>query len=136
MSLFIFLIMLRFIPGVVWLIIITILFVLPGNEFPDETWFEKVYLDKWVHTFFFFVLIYLFYIPLGDPQTRWLKRITLCGILYGVLIEVIQHYLAVGRSFDIVDIVFDAIGCIGAYFFWQKAGKKISPCGNRGRNQN
>src|SRR5688572_19969003 len=108
--------MLRFLPGIGWFIIITILFVLPGNEFPEETWFEKIYLDKWIHSLFFFVLLYLFYTPLRDQESKWLKRITICGIFYGVLIEIIQQYFASGRSFDLIDIVFDAIGCIAAYF--------------------
>jgi VanZ family protein len=116
--------MLRFIPGIGWFIMITILFVLPSEEFPDETWFEKIYLDKWVHSFFFFMLVYLFYIPLRHRRTGWLTGITICGILYGVLIELIQRYFATGRSFDIVDIVFDALGCIAAYFFCRRFEKK------------
>ena len=35
----------------------------------------------------------------------------LCGILFGVLMEVIQHFWVTSRSFEIKDILADATGC-------------------------
>lgn len=107
--------MLRFIPGVAWMVFITYLFLLPGTDLPYETWYEKVYLDKWVHTGFFFILVYLFYIPLRNRKRPNLIKIAIAAVAYGIVIELVQKYGTTDRSFDIIDIVFDALGCIMAY---------------------
>jgi len=128
-----------FIPAVIWLVFVTILFLIPGSEFPDEDWFEKIYLDKLVHIAFIFLLVYLFYFPLRNNAYNWLLLLMWLGIVYGILIELIQKYWVSGRSFELADIGCDIAGCALAYFTgkWQQNyRKKVSPCGNRGRNQN
>lgn len=116
--------MFRFVPAVAWLIFISYLFLLPGTDLPYETWYEKVYLDKWVHTGFFFLLVYLFYIPLRNRTKSKLLKIAVAGILYGIVIELIQKYGTTDRSFDVIDILSDAIGCIAAYIIGRKRLKK------------
>jgi hypothetical protein len=118
MALFLFLAMpsrtKSFLPAVLWFILITILFVLPGSEFPEEDWFHRVYLDKWVHSGFFFLLVYLFAVPLIgrgiNNSAKWLFRITMLAIVYGIIIEFIQKWWIPGRSFDVTDMIFDSIG--------------------------
>jgi VanZ family protein len=116
--------MLRFIPAVSWLAFITYLFLLPGAELPKETWFEKVYLDKWVHTGFFCVLIYLFYIPLRNKTRGRLLKLVFFGLLYGITIEFLQRFYTADRSFDLADILFDSIGCTIAWFICGRPLKK------------
>jgi VanZ family protein len=36
----------------------------------------------------------------------------LIGVTYGILIEVLQSTMALGRSYDIGDIVSNTVGCI------------------------
>jgi hypothetical protein len=127
MALFLFLAMPRrtksFLPAVLWFILITILFVLPGSEFPEEDWFHRVYLDKWVHSGFFFLLVYLFAVPLIgrgiNNSAKWLFRITMLAIVYGIIIEFIQKWWIPGRSFDVTDMIFDIIGA-SAGWLWSK----------------
>jgi VanZ family protein len=116
--------MLRFIPAVSWLAFITYLFLLPGAELTKETWFEKVYLDKWVHTGFFCVLIYLFYIPLRNKTRGRLLKLVFFGLLYGITIEFLQRFYTADRSFDLADILFDSIGCMIAWFICGRPLKK------------
>jgi VanZ family protein len=127
MALFLFLAMpiltKSFLPAVLWFILITILFVLPGSEFPEEDWFHKVYLDKWVHSGFFFLLVYLFAVPLIsrgiNNSAEWLSRIMLLAIVYGIIIEFIQKWWIPGRSFDVTDMIFDGIGAFAGWL-WAK----------------
>ncbi len=105
----------KFIPAIVWFIVVTTLFLIPGSEFPQEDWFEKIYLDKLVHIVFIFLLVYLFYYPLRHQQYNWLLLLVCAGILYGISIEFIQKYWVKGRSFELADIVCDIVGCALAY---------------------
>jgi VanZ family protein len=120
-----------FFPAILWLTIITVLFLLPGSDFPDEDWFHKVYLDKWVHSGFFFLLVDLFQRPLLIRKTspaKWMAFVTTAAVFYGIAIEFIQKWWISGRSFDVLDMVFDSIGAIAAYWagrqWLKKVGKK------------
>ncbi|MGH2554003.1 MAG: VanZ family protein, partial [Chitinophagaceae bacterium] len=45
-----------FIPAIAWLLLTLILLTLPGTAFPKENWFDKIWLDKWIHIGLFAVL--------------------------------------------------------------------------------
>ena len=65
------------------------------------------------------------------------------GIAYGTIMEFIQEAWVANRSFELLDIAADGVGCLLAYWYRVRnfgiAGgciKKIGPDGNRDRNQN
>jgi VanZ family protein len=112
-----------FTPGIIWLIISTILFCLPGSAFPKETWLEKIWFDKWVHIGIFLIMVFIWCWAFSNkkyPNSRlpviffW---ITLIALLYGVGMEFIQDTLIPNRNFDLGDIVADATGCLGGFLF-------------------
>lgn len=113
----------RFFPAIIWFMFVTVLFLIPGSEFPDEDWFETIYLDKLVHIAFIFLLVYLFYLPLKKSKTDWLLLIAAIGIIYGISIEFIQKYFVRGRSFELADIICDVAGCCIAYFIGKRQQK-------------
>jgi VanZ family protein len=39
------------------------------------------------------------------------------GIVYGIAMEIVQKYFIPFRSFDLMDILADGIGCVAGYFF-------------------
>jgi VanZ family protein len=132
-----------YLPAVVWLIISAVLLALPGNDLPHGDFLNIPFFDKYVHLGMFLLLTVLFCYPLVNSglekrtiRSRFIK-ITVLAILYGVMMEYVQLYLVYGRSFDVMDIVFDAIGSLAGYLAitWYYH-KKIGPDGNRGRNQN
>jgi VanZ family protein len=129
-AIFLFLLMFQtlkqFIPAITWFVFVTVLFLIPGSEFPNEDWFEKVYLDKVVHIAFIFLLVYLFYFPSRKTDSNPLLLLACLGIVYGIVIEFIQKYLVTGRSFELADIACDFAGCIIAYFIgtWQRKYQK------------
>jgi VanZ family protein len=110
-------------PAILSFIIATILFCLPGQEFPQEEWFGKVLLDKWIHVGLFAVLVTFWCLPFilkinDEVKIRAVfTKITLGFIAYGIGIEFIQGHFIPFRTFGIDDMIADAIGCgVGLLF--------------------
>jgi VanZ family protein len=102
---------------VAWWLIVTAFLIIPGSDLPKEDWFDKIYLDKWIHIFFFAVLVYLFYRPFKTLSFNWALPIAFFCLAYGIAMEFVQKYWVIDRSFDIWDIVSDGVGCAAAYFY-------------------
>jgi len=107
--------------AIIWLLIITTLLCIPGTEFPKIKWEDKIWLDKWVHVFLFMVLVIL-----SSKASSGKKRIQantrkiffqimILGFLYGILMEIVQEYFILNRSFDLADILADGAGCFIGY---------------------
>ena len=116
-------------PAIISLVVATVLFCLPGDEFPEKKWFEKIFLDKWVHVGLFAVLVLLWSLPMLHRikvNTRLHKVfmwIALTFILYGIVIEVIQGRFIPNRTFGVDDMVADALGCGIGYFLAKRQSK-------------
>ncbi len=115
-------------PGVVAFAAATVLFCLPGNEFPKNDWFSKIFLDKWIHVGLFATLVSLWCLPFVSKKrgARNLSHIfvwiAIGFIAYGVMIEFIQDKYVPNRSFGVDDMIADSIGsAIGVMFSsWQR----------------
>jgi len=106
-------------PALAWFLITTILLCLPGSAFPKEHWFDKIWLDKWIHIGLFALMVFLWCSAiLHGAQKRGLafRRIAFYFLLYGIVMEFIQKYFIPNRSFDIRDIIADGVGCIAGLF--------------------
>ena len=122
----------------VWVIaeilIIFIIMSLPGNKLPAENSFTYAFkVDKIVHIVLFFILSYtlLLYFNKSDKKYLKNKRIQIIAIIscivYGILLEFYQKLFVPSRSFDIADILADAIGAIfGLLFFYSYVNKNIN----------
>lgn len=104
--------MLFLLLGITWLIIISILFFLPGSAFQTDHWMAKIWLDKWVHLGFFAVLVWLWARGLKISGRKSMALLAITAVLYGLTVEVIQHQFIVNRSFDLLDLVADTAGII------------------------
>ena len=115
-------------PAVVAFIIATFLFCLPGDEFPEAGWLDKIYFDKLVHVGLFLTLVFLWILPAREraDNQRTINKIflgiTLAFVVYGIAIEFIQLHFIPHRSFDFFDIVADSAGCV----LGSIAAKKLS----------
>ena len=103
-----------------WLLFLTILLCTPGSRLPKLDWSNKIWLDKWAHIFLFFVLVVLWCrVYLLKKVNTALKRIfitiLILSVIYGVVMEIIQHFLIPFRSFDYGDMIADAIGSAAGY---------------------
>lgn len=107
-----------FLPAIVFFSLITFLFCLPGNKFPTGHLFSIPNLDKAFHISFFITLCLLFSFPLKKRFAsiakikQWFFIICLLGISYGIAIEFIQKNWIPNRSFELLDIVADSVGCL------------------------
>ncbi len=131
-----------FFPGITWFLISVVLLALPGNDLPHSAFFNIPFFDKYVHFTMFFMLTALFCYPFFSWQAaksevkRWFVKIAVYVVLYGIAMEFVQKYWVVGRSFDLADILFDALGSFAGLIAVNYYYKKIGPNRNRGRNQN
>jgi hypothetical protein len=99
----------------VWLVIVTVLFLLPGSAIPKLNWLDKIWFDKWVHLGIFIITVLVWVYSLVPRSARPISQlgwlVALSALLYGIGIELIQHYFIKNRSFDTGDIIADAAGC-------------------------
>ena len=103
--------------AVAWLIFISILFFLPGSAFPKEPPFGIPYFDKYVHFGFFAVLLFLWRFFLL-PGAKYSYLLLLMAFLYGLGVEVVQHYFIANRSFDMTDVAADMTGAVMGILVW------------------
>ncbi|HVG17361.1 MAG TPA: VanZ family protein [Chitinophagaceae bacterium] len=114
----------RGVLATLWTIFISILFCLPGSALPKADWLSKIYFDKWVHIGFFMVLVILWSWFLDIKRNRIYLTIIIVSILYGLTVELVQHYLIVNRSFDLGDLLADTVGALVGLFVWKGYIKK------------
>jgi len=120
---------LLFIPAIIWLIISFILLTLPGSDIPKASFLDLIYFDKWVHIGMFGLLTILWCYPFFKTTMAsriFFLRITLIIISYGILMEFVQKFFASERSFDITDMIADAVGAIIAFFWVIRRQKRLS----------
>ena len=117
--------------AVLWLLLVTSLLCTPGTKFPKITWGDKIWFDKWVHIFLFMILVILWskaYSHKKNIQSDSRKiffQIMVVGCIYGIVMELVQKYFIPFRSFDVGDIIADAIGCVGGYLISIKKIKSV-----------
>ncbi|HUC81794.1 MAG TPA: VanZ family protein [Flavisolibacter sp.] len=109
--------------AIAWLLVISVLFFLPGSALPKETWLNDIQFDKWVHFGFFALLLFLwrFFLPAAKKYSWFLL---LGALFYGLGVELVQHYLIANRSFDMGDVAADMAGAVAGILFWQGYIKK------------
>lgn len=114
-----------FAPAVCWFIISILLLTLPGSAFPKENWLDKIWADKWIHIFLFGVLVWLWCFAFFKNTTKanllqLFIVITICAIGYGVAMEFVQKNWVANRSFDMGDIMADAVGAVLGFIFCKR----------------
>jgi len=110
-----------------WLILMSILFVLPGSAIPKENWFDRIHVDKLAHIGLFAVLIFLWRSSFDWNINSYQLVLLFLALLYGLLIEFIQLYWVPNRSFDFYDVLSDMIGSIVGLLVWLGVYKKNKP---------
>jgi len=113
--------------AITWLVIMSILFFLPGSAFPSENWLDWIYLDKWVHIGLFAVLIFLWRSSFDWEVNNYNLLLLFSALLYGLMVEFIQRYWIPNRSFDLYDVLSDMTGSVLGLLIWLRVHRKNKP---------
>lgn len=99
-----------------WTLLIATSCLLPASTFREFSFDSLIGIDKIVHLsiYFGFIVLWALVRPKLNAQTRYL--LLFIGIGYGILIEVLQAKMSLGRSYDIADIIANTVGCILGLF--------------------
>ena len=113
----------------VWGVFVTVLSVIPGDQFPHFDWGDFFSIDKIFHLSFYGLLTWLilnrgifFRQSTYFFVHRWWVA-TACA-MYGLLLEFVQRYCCIGRSFDVSDEVANAVGALLGAFLYGYFSKK------------
>ncbi len=115
---------------IIWTIISTALHTIPGSSLPKDDWLSKIWVDKWIHIFIFFLLVFLWCRGLTKSvgpdkiERRNHYQIAAICLSYGIMMELVQHFFISNRSFDIKDILADTVGCSLGIWYSGRAIKK------------
>jgi hypothetical protein len=116
----------KFIPGIIWFVIVMVIICLPGDDIPNEGWINIADFDKLIHACLFGGIVFLFCFPfkkaaIEKPQKLNLFiRIMLAAIVWGFTTELIQKYFIPGRQYDLMDWLADSTGAVIAFFVSKK----------------
>ena len=118
--------------AIVWALLILLLSALPGEDFPDLSFWSLLSFDKVIHAFFYAVLVELMIVGFIKQYTFRRLRFSavtvsvILGIFYGGLIEFLQATAFRSRQGDVIDWIADTVGClVGMLVFYAIYGKNI-----------
>jgi VanZ family protein len=103
-----------------WGILILILCLLPGSEFPPIEVFP--HFDKLIHAYLYGQWMWFFL--RWEPIITDKKLVSILSffVIYGISIELIQHFFIANRSFEWADLAANLFGCtfVGTWMFLRK----------------
>lgn len=113
----------RFIPGIIWVLVILVLIMMPANDIPKSEFLFEINFDKFIHAGIFGLLAILFCWPFYKTTISRKRKISYFIIIailtsaFGYGTELIQKYWGHGRSYDLMDWIADSTGAFCAYIF-------------------
>lgn len=104
---------------ILWAAVILITTLLPSYSMPStlSIW-DFLSFDSFAHAFLFAVLTFLMIVGLKKQFTypklkHFAIRTSLfTSTLFGIFIELLQHFFIYGRQGDIVDVICNTTGCL------------------------
>lgn len=108
--------------AVLWGLFLILLHLLPGRVFPElPTYLDLLHPDKLVHLGMFAILVILEIHAFKKPGTPafiaarpglWAVSLAL---LFGIVMEITQHYLIPNRFGSVYDLIANAAGCFAGW---------------------
>ena len=100
--------------AIIWAGIILYMCLIRISELPEV---KIPYIDKVVHTFFYFVFSLLWFFALRfsfekQSQAKLLRLVFLIAFLFGIAIELFQAFFTTYRSGDVTDVVANTFGIL------------------------
>ncbi len=112
----------KYLPALIWLIIITFLSTQGGVSVPD---FKLIQMDKLGHATAYALLVWLLlfgWYRLGPNRVEWTVGLSvfLAASGYGVLMEFVQYSWFPNRHFEVDDMLANALGAATAWLTFDK----------------
>ncbi len=115
--------------SIVWAAFIMVVCAIPSDQVQKVTFVKIPYLDKIIHFILYFVFALL--VISGNNSLREKRNVTVKAILwaaaitltYGILVELLQHFIFTTRSAEFWDIVANILGFLAAAFAYQPANR-------------
>jgi VanZ family protein len=101
-----------------WAAVILLTTLLPSSSMPPLSIWEFFSFDSFAHAFLFAILCYLMIVGLKKQFTypkikHYAIRVSLfISTMFGISIELLQHFLVQGRQGDIMDVLSNTTGCL------------------------
>ncbi len=110
----------RWIPPIVWGILLAVLSLMPASE--GKFLFNIPHIDKMAHfgmyAIWAFLVVYAWTSNSSSSLTKVMWLTFLFGTLLGIVLEFGQYSMTFGRSFELADVVANGVGSIvGAILF-------------------
>ncbi|HLW40108.1 MAG TPA: VanZ family protein [Brumimicrobium sp.] len=110
--------MLRFIlPSVLWTILVVVVSIAPSSSV-ELSEIKIAHLDKIAHFILYTLLSFFWTVGLKRQNINLRLRsrayvvVVLGGFVLGLVLEIIQHFFTLSRSFEVLDLIANGIGCI------------------------
>jgi VanZ family protein len=106
-------------PALVWALIILVLTGIPGKYIPEvKTFWDWLSYDKLVHLFMFGTFSFLLLNGLREQyfnsryRLYYVAGFVILSMAYGLLTEVLQARVFIGRDGNVYDFLADSVGAI------------------------
>ena len=114
-----------------WIIIVGFMYAIPGQDLPSISFWDVLNFDKAAHFLVFLILNLTIIVGLRRQQRYpYLKRnavsvAAVFALIYGGTLEIMQGWVFVGRTSDVLDFLANSIGILfGMLFYRILYGKK------------
>lgn len=103
---------------ILWAAMILLTTLLPSSSMPSFSIWELFSFDSFAHAFLFGILTFLMIVGLTKQFTylrlrHYAIRTSLfASFMFGIFIELLQHFFIYGRQGDILDVIANTIGCL------------------------
>lgn len=118
-------------PSLLWALLIIALMGFPGDYFPEiHSFWDWLGPDKLVHLAVFGTLTFLVFFNLRSEynnskhQIRFVLLILAINLAYGLLMEVLQATVFVGRDGNIYDIFANSVGVLLGWLVFRIVNSK------------
>jgi VanZ family protein len=99
---------------------VTLAFLMPTQLFAENKTLTQIqipYLDKWIHSLLFFILMYLWQWYFYKKKANFFSTqhsiiLFLALMFYGIIIEILQGLMPISRTADILDVFADMFGAL------------------------
>ncbi|WP_246000896.1 VanZ family protein [Pontibacter diazotrophicus] len=93
--------------------------LLPSSSLPTvSVWWDLFSIDSFAHVFLFCVLTFLMIVGFAKQFTLLklkhypIRYALFISTLFGIFVELMQHFFIPGRHGDIVDVLCNTLGCL------------------------